>query len=337
MPRNIRPIPLLTVPAVVGGMLPSSLACSSIPFPAHTAAPTAAATGAPTVTRTATPILTPTATRTSTRTATPPTPFLEWPLVCSESFEGEYTRWSTGDVDGEYMKGSFSISGGKYVIRFTAGQPFFHWLDPDIGSFYNFFLSVEGKKNSGPSNAVFGLFFRKTAVNYYFFAVAPDLRKYLISIRENNEWNDLVEWTHSSRIETGAANRIGVLAEGTRLRFFINGREVDVAEDDTPSRGEAGLGFAVFDASDTADLEIDNYEVREPRGYPASHDRRIPDPGRPRSPTRANRGTVRAPRILCMVQDEGEADKPKAVFHFANFGFSSGSSRTRCFFPDYRI
>ncbi|MBN1438575.1 MAG: hypothetical protein JW929_04120 [Anaerolineales bacterium] len=257
----------LTAVRAASVLVISSLSCSAIPFLAPTPTPTATSTptSTPTPTDTATPTETPTPTRRPTRTFTPTTPYAEWPVVYSDSFDDEDGGWYTGEKNDEYMQGSLTIAGGKYLIRLTAKKPFFWWLTPGLQTEKDVLISAEANLISGSPHVNFGLVLRDAQTNHYHFAITPDIQKYQFSIYDEDQWTVLIGWTYSSRIQKTGANRLEVLAQGSRFVFFINGVEVDEAEDDTLSRGLAGLGFSMYAAGDRMELEFDNFELRAPR------------------------------------------------------------------------
>jgi hypothetical protein len=263
MPRGLSSSRLPVILTLTAGFALSSLACASIPFLAPTTTPTATRTPTSTFTPTSTP--TPTATRTPTRTITPTVSYRDWPVVFSDSFDDNDNGWPIGDYEDEYEKGILSITDGKYLIDITAKKPFFWWLPPDMENMKDFYLSVEGNKLEGPADMNYGLVFRDFEGLHYYFQIRPDTQHYKVSRFDGQEWLTLIDSTFSSRIERHGSNQLAVLAQGSHFTFFINGKEVDTAEDDTLKTGRCGVGFSVYHAGDKLKLEFDHFEVRVPK------------------------------------------------------------------------
>jgi hypothetical protein len=89
----------------------------------------------------------------------------------------------------------------------------------------------------------FGLMVRAPNVNSaYLFGVACDGRYTFM------EWNGidyapLINWTASDAVPQGGGQpvRLGVWAEGTQFRLYVNGRYVTEVTDDTTANGTFGL------------------------------------------------------------------------------------------------
>jgi hypothetical protein len=261
MPRSVPTSRLPAALALAAGWALSTLACSSVPFPAPTATPTATSTP----TSTSTPSPTPTATLTPTRTIPPTVSYQDWPIVLSDSFDDNDNGWPVGEYDDEYVHGTRSISDGKYLIEITAKEPLFWWFPPDAESLQDFYLSAEGNKLEGPADSNYGLVFRDSEKMEYYFQILPDTQKYGVFMFDGQMWSTLIDHTFSSQIERHGSNQLAVLAQSSHFTFFINGKEVDTATDDTLKKGRAGVGFCVYHAGDELRLEFDHFELRAPK------------------------------------------------------------------------
>ena len=71
---------------------------------------------------------------------------------------------------------------------------------------------------------------------------------YRVRTWDGENFEELVGWQPSEHILTGKdqANRLGVMADGSKLSVYINGHLVDEIQDDTYSKGK----FGTFIASD---------------------------------------------------------------------------------------
>jgi hypothetical protein len=107
------------------------------------------------------------------------------------------------------------------------------------------------------------LVYRKNEHDDYYKIEVCDDQMYRVGLRYEEEWETLIDWTGSPVIIPGAVNTLGVLAEGRRFDFFINGRFVGSTEDERLSSGQ--LAVAIYaDEDDKATIEFDNFIVRVP-------------------------------------------------------------------------
>jgi hypothetical protein len=257
---SIRFLPLLALASALSG---ASLACTAnIPIVGRTQTPT------PTITPTVTE--TPTATRTFTPTKTPtalPTAVtaLEWPILMYDTFDKNSNGWWTGSPNDTWVKGTISITQGKFRFALTAQQPVFYNILPNLNSLTDFYLAVDVQKSSGSLVANYGLYYRFAGQSGYYFFLNTDKKTYGVDLLLNNEWFSKKSPVSSEKIKYGSANRIAVLAEGSRFTFYINGQEINSLTDAVLSKGQAGLALSLFAVGDTVDIEFDNFEVRAPR------------------------------------------------------------------------
>jgi hypothetical protein len=257
---SIRLLPLLALASALSG---ASLACTAnIPVVGRTFTPT------PTVTPTVTE--TPTATRTFTPTKTPtPLPTavaaLEWPALMYDTFDTNSNGWWTGSPNDGWLKGTISITQGKFRFALTAQQPVFYNILPNLNSLTDFYLAVDVQKTSGSPDANYGLYFRTAGQSGYYFFHNTEEKIYGVDLLLKNEWFSKKSPVSSGKIKYGSANRIAVLAKGSRFVFYINGQEINSMTDAVLSKGQAGLALSLFAAGDTVDIEFDNFEVRAPR------------------------------------------------------------------------
>jgi hypothetical protein len=256
IPKTIRPIVLLAAAALLG----SSLACSSF----SSLAPTPTAT--PSNTPTPKPTRTPTGTDIPADTpGSEPSSYLDWPVVLSDSFDDNANKWDLGKADDEYISGDMTLAGGKLTLDVTAKQPVFWWLTPKIESLADVFVVVDVKKISGAESADFGLVFREyDDDHYYYFSIYPPTQEYQLSMFVDGEWTTLIDWTETGHIDPYGANRISVLAQGSRITLFIDDTEIGGLDDATVEEGVVGVGFSLYEDDETLKVVYDNFEVRAP-------------------------------------------------------------------------
>lgn len=131
--------------------------------------------------------------------------------------------------------------------------------------FCDFTYQANMRKVAGDSNdSVFGygLLLRSdgTPNNYYEFFILKD-GHYQIAKGVDGTFERLVGWNSSDALNTGYNqwNTLKVVAKGSTIKFYANGKLLDIIEDTTHSCGKLGL-FAVDAASSTDPdrVEFDN-------------------------------------------------------------------------------
>jgi len=123
----------------------------------------------------------------------------------------------------------------------------------------DFLAEVETSLIDAPASSEYGLVFRLTDQDFYFFAISSN-GYYSLARSDDGEWSDLVPWTESNLIATGAgaANLLAVLAEGPVITLIVNGEALTQVEDDTYSVGEVGLAVGTFDEAGV-EVAFDNF------------------------------------------------------------------------------
>ena len=129
-------------------------------------------------------------------------------------------------------------------------------------------FEVEATQVSGSLNSSYGLLFRlNPEIGFYRFEVTSD-GSYLIEKRMGSDgsWERLsAGWVSSPTIliGLGQVNRLKVMANGSRLTFFINGIEVAEVEDGDFAVGKLALSAGTFNQ---AGLEVafDNLTISNP-------------------------------------------------------------------------
>ncbi|MCU0522162.1 MAG: LamG domain-containing protein, partial [Anaerolineae bacterium] len=104
---------------------------------------------------------------------------------------------------------------------------------------------------------------RHTAGSYYLFSVRDD-GYFQFSLWNGVAWDPIVDWTQTTSVQAGMANRIAVKADGARFELYINGALVHEAEDDQIVGGEAGLSISTAATDGLAVFAFDNFELWGP-------------------------------------------------------------------------
>jgi hypothetical protein len=129
-----------------------------------------------------------------------------------------------------------------------------YWMDSTLDTYDDFGAEIDAQPNS--KSAEYGIAFRadgnpRNAQNWYAFSVNT-LGAYRFRKRINGQYSgsDLILSTPSKDIKPGQArNRLGVLANGSTLSFYINGNLVNTSKDASFSRGRVGFYICPFQDS----------------------------------------------------------------------------------------
>lgn len=186
-----------------------------------------------------------------------------WRVLSSEPFDNNGKEWPTGNEDGEYASITRDIKDGKYIWQATAHKGFVARVNPPAEySIKDFYATIECKV-TGETSAEYGLIFRKSgAQNYYFFEVS-DSGEYALFLRYNNEWVTIIDWTKSSTIKKSETNRITVIGEGSHFIFLINDSFVADAIDERVKAGSIFMAISLSE-NENAIFIFDNFEIRAP-------------------------------------------------------------------------
>jgi hypothetical protein len=144
------------------------------------------------------------------------------------------------------------------------------WRLTTYGPTNNFYVEIAGRFEACSGSDHFGLFVRvpeKSPANRgYLLGISCD-GKYRIaewdgSIKPDGKWTTHVYWTANPAILAGAmqTNRIGVLAEGSRLTLYVNGIRMAQVEDSTFASGWMGV-FVGADATQNLTVQVDQFDL----------------------------------------------------------------------------
>ena len=188
----------------------------------------------------------------------------DWQVILSEPFDVNRNFWGTGSSTLSCMTVLRSLKDGKYTLIANAKEGCLWFAWPDLKNVEDFYLSVECKQTSGAESAHCGVGFRLTSdADYYYFTIGTDKSAHA-GLLYNDEWKTLLNSDEVLALKPWQANRITVIAEGSRFVFFINEQFIAEVFDSTLSLGKIGLTINLGHEGDTATFEFDNFELRAP-------------------------------------------------------------------------
>jgi hypothetical protein len=192
--------------------------------------------------------------------------YSQWPLVLKDDFSQPDNDWETGQSNDRFSTGTVSITGSKYRFDLKANDGFIWWSRSlNNTETTDFYAAVDGQQSKGPDSADYGIVFRWSHGNYYYFQVS-NAGKYAFSLNYLEKWITLTDWTKTSAIQPGGVNRLAVAAQGSHFVFFINDHSVGEADDTRLSSGTVGVAVEINQAGDKALFDFDHFEWRAPKG-----------------------------------------------------------------------
>jgi hypothetical protein len=197
-------------------------------------------TESPTVTLSPTNTEMPTQTATPTLNSADPLASLGNPTWKASFING--SSWYTF----EDFQSSIQIKNGTLMLKALKANSYENWsmASPDISNFYLEIQGTTGDSCQGKDR--FGIIFRAPDTNQgYLFGISCD-GSYRVRAWNGEKFTELLGWQQSEFIKSGPkqSNRIGVMARGTELSFYINGNLVDQFSDDTYAKGVFGAYIA---------------------------------------------------------------------------------------------
>lgn len=204
--------------------------------PPATATPTPTFTPQPSVTPNPTPTDTP---RSPTRTPTP----TATPLPAGTLFIEEFGSMQAAEQKGwtfasdQTVQYAWSPAGLAVSLKKKTTTT---WNTPG-GDYGNFGAELEAEAK-GDGYGEYGLVFRAGDDERYFFGVTTEGRYFLRKMIDGEWASAPLNNVASSAIERGkATNRLGVLARGSELAFYINGTSVRTITDKSLTKGKVGI------------------------------------------------------------------------------------------------
>lgn len=132
--------------------------------------------------------------------------------------------------------------GDLYRIRITrpGGRVWSTLGQPDLGA-YRVETDLRLASQEAFSWGYGGLIVRyQNDENFYLFAI-DNRGQYQIELAEVGAWRTVRPWTESDALSNGRRNLLSVADDGSELRFYINGVQVDAVPDPRLPAGDIGL------------------------------------------------------------------------------------------------
>ncbi|HSQ27807.1 MAG TPA: hypothetical protein VLM80_11845, partial [Anaerolineales bacterium] len=191
----------------------------------------------------------------------------KWSGALLDSFDQNSYDWTSGTRTGDRADMTWSIANGVYTWDALAKEGFVWWVYPEMDEYADFYYSGDLNIIQGPPEAEQGLVFRMKKdgedYSYYLFEISNN-QQYSVWYRDPSGWSEIVPWTESASIIEGGMNRLALIAQGSRLVFFINDQYVAEASDDRISSGKLGLCVGLDENGQTGSWQFDNLEIRVP-------------------------------------------------------------------------
>lgn len=186
------------------------------------------------------------------------------PISLADTFSENSHEWPVGEENSELVSLVLDFQDGKYLWEMTANEGFFYWTRPDMEALADFYLSAQVHQVSGPADGTGGLLIRqRDEVNYYLFRISQD-QYYSFYRFTEGELLPLIDWTPHDSIRSHEPNVLAVIGRESLFSFFINGEWVDEFIDDGIDEGRFGLVAGLFNPGETATIEFDEFELRDP-------------------------------------------------------------------------
>jgi serine/threonine protein kinase len=197
--------------------------------------------------------ITPSAATTATEQAPPPLAAGQRVVEDFSTDRGLYTYQGA-------CRASQSVTGG--VLRQAVSSTFYEVHVGVPGAYNNFEVTVEATfVRVDGAGAEHGVQFRKSdSDNYYAFLVSED-RQFVFGRLHNGDWSDIISWQAANACTgVGAAETLGVVANGSHFEFYCNGQLLGQADDSTFSQGVIALESGTYDAT-YAETTFDNVSI----------------------------------------------------------------------------
>lgn len=238
-----------------------------------------------------------------------------WQLVVADDFSTNKNEWPLIDSS-ERAKATAELSDGVY--RWTlepnevAGK---YEVAAKLPTLTDFYASVDAKMVSGPGGYKYGMVMRVGDEGYYDFRIRND--RYSAVGRAGEDPTTLVRDTFTAALKPGEKNKLGVIARGNKLAFFINDQYVTEAVDDHITGGQIGIAYGVDEVA-PAVFEFDNFEVRVPAATLSA------TPTRTSTPASSTQSSTPATRLVAAgLQNIKEASARFEIKYYVTSGFDN--------------
>ena len=189
-----------------------------------------------------------------------------WTAAIVDTFDAVSGLWDVGSLNYEDVTDNFAIADGKYVWSMECRNSDFGCVSStsldDLQDTTDFELVVDARRLEGPEDGEYGVRFRDDGSNYLEFLISDEGR-FTISLWYESSLDYYYLDNPTSLIDPGGVNRLGVVGEGSKFAFFINGLLVGEIVEELLPFGSFALANDL-DRPGQLILEFDNFKVRTP-------------------------------------------------------------------------
>jgi hypothetical protein len=190
----------------------------------------------------------------------------QWSTLLFDNFNAnEDNHWLVGSQTSDYFDPvNRVIADGRYRWEATvrkANSISKVWLgDYEVSDFH---VIVNSKRILGiRANSAWGLIFRlQDNQNYYWFRMT-DSKFFAVSVTEEGQWRDVVDWTRAEAIKPNGVNQLEVIAREAHFVFLINGQIVSEVDDDRFGQGLVGLAIEGYTQGEKIVFDFLDFTLR---------------------------------------------------------------------------
>ncbi len=191
----------------------------------------------------------------------------KWSGVFIDNFDQNSFDWASGTRTGDRADITWTIANGVYSWEAVAKEGFVWWVYPEMDDYADFYYAVDLDIIQAPDEAEQGLIFRMKKdgedYSYYLYEIS-NTQHFSVWYRDVNGWSEIIPWTSSQLLNESGNNRLSMIAQGSRMVFFINDQFVAEAADERISSGKLGLCIGLDENGQTGSWQFDNLEIRVP-------------------------------------------------------------------------
>jgi hypothetical protein len=129
----------------------------------------------------------------------------------------------------------------------------------------DFHLIVNAKHILGSkAGSSWGVIFRvQDNRNYYYFHMT-DSQFFAISMTNDGQWQNLVDWTRTEAIKPNGVNQLEFIARENHFTFLINGQIVSEINDDHYNQGVIGIAIEGYVQGEKTVFDFLDFTLRAP-------------------------------------------------------------------------
>lgn len=186
----------------------------------------------------------------------------KWAETAGDDFSVLPCKWQCGNYSGNMFTAQTMQVNGQYMVAVNFVQPDIFWIRSPYSPVNDFYIEAQVQIISTNSQSVSaGLYFRADRNGYYVLR-ATDNGQYMLCYNANGVFRNLINWTQIANFNPFQKNRIGILAEGTRISVFINDAKVGEVQDSSSLSGETGIEINAWNPVQVA-MAFDNVLLRQ--------------------------------------------------------------------------